>query len=106
MLKLSKSALVCALGLCLYQPAVLAKSSDIIEPFKKEVRNTCRFSTNVLAKKHTQSEWQSIYEGKTLNEELSLLCPTLKPVKPNDLSEIYYFLYNYASDSGNTVVCY
>lgn len=105
MYRLTKSALVIALSLSLYPNAVLAENATIIGPFKKEVRKSCGFSTNVLAKKHTQKEWQSIYEAKQFTEELSLLCPKLKPVKANAVEEIYYFFYNYASDSGNTVLC-
>ncbi len=105
MFRLTKSALIIALSLSLYPHAVLAEDATIIGPFKKEVRKSCGFSTNILAKKHTQKEWQGIYEAKKLNEELSVLCPKLKPIKANAVEEVYYFFYTYASDSGNTALC-
>lgn len=98
------------LGFCcaffLLQIPVFANSDKGLALFKKELRKTCGFSGNVMAKKHTQKEWQSIYEAGTLHNELTVFCPKLKPINSNSLIDVYDFLYNYASDSGNNALCY
>jgi len=74
--------------------------------YKSYFRTACGFSGNVMAKKHTQNEWQSLFDAKQLSAELQTLCPSAKPLKPNDVAHLYEFLYHYASDSGNTALCY
>ena len=106
MLTLSKLLASTCVAFCLFQTPLLANSDKGLEVFKKEIRKTCGFSGNVMAKKHTQQEWQVIYEAGKLNDELIAFCGNLKPIKKNSLVDIYDFLYNYASDSGNNALCY
>ncbi len=74
--------------------------------YKSYFRTACGFSGNVMAKKHTYSEWQALFDAKELANELQTLCPSAKPLKENDVAHLYEFLYHYASDSGNTALCY
>ena len=55
----------------------------------------------VLAKKHTQAEWQKVYDDGKLNDELKNLCPTVKKLKDKYVDNVFAFLHFYASDSGN-----
>ncbi|KFL33780.1 MULTISPECIES: hypothetical protein [unclassified Sulfurospirillum] len=97
-------ALCMALGCCL-TPS-LADTTMGADIFKKEMRTICGFSGNVMAKKHTQKEWQHLYEAKTLQEALISFCPNAKPLTEASLKHLYDFLYHFASDSGNTALCY
>lgn len=74
--------------------------------FKKEMRKVCGFSGNVMAKKHTQKEWQQLYEKGTFKEDLIYFCPDTQGLTEASLKHLYDFLYNFASDSGNTALCY
>jgi hypothetical protein len=55
----------------------------------------------VLAKKHTQAEWQKVYDEGKLNTEIKNLCPTVKPLKDKYVDNVFAFLHFYANDSGN-----
>ena len=55
----------------------------------------------VLAKKHTQAEWQKIFDDGKLDEELKNLCPKVKKLKEKYVENVFTFLHFYASDSGN-----
>ena len=94
------------LALCFFTTFGLADATIGADVFKKELRKVCGFSGNVMAKKHTQKEWQQIYEMGTLQEELQFFCPDFKSLNNVSLKHVYDFLYNFASDSGNTALCY
>lgn len=106
MLTVSKLLIGSCFALLLFHIPLFASSDKGLEIFKKEIRKTCGFSGNIMAKKHTQKEWQVIYEAGKLNDELTVFCRNLKPIKGNSLVDVYDFLYNYASDSGNNALCY
>lgn len=93
-----------ALG-CFLTPS-LADATLGADIFKKEMRTVCGFSGNVMAKKHSQKEWQHLYEAKMLQKELIFFCPDAKPLPEASLKHLYDFLYTFASDSGNTALCY
>lgn len=105
MLKFSKLFLMICLGVVSFQANIYADSDKGLKLFRKELRTTCGFSGNVMAKKHTQAEWKSIYEEGKLNAALMQECPKIKLIKDNSLVDIYDFLYEYALDSGNTAMC-
>jgi hypothetical protein len=89
-----------------FATASLADATMGADIFKKEMRKVCGFSGNVMAKNHTQKEWQHLYEAGTLKEELIHFYPDAKPLTDTSLKHLYDFLYNFASDSGNTALCY
>jgi len=68
---------------------------------KIKVKKACHFNGAVLAKKHTQSQWDAIYKSGKLADELKNICPTAKPLKKKYAKDVYDFVHKYASDSGN-----
>ena len=93
------------LGLGVYSTVALADVDKGQKIFSNEMKKICGFSGNVMARKHKQDEWKSIFESGKLNEELMKECPGVKPLKDGDLLHFYDFLYNYALDSGNSAKC-
>lgn len=83
-------------------------SADAVKGQKiiiKKLKKDCGFNGDVLAKKHTQDEWEEIQNKNGLNEEILKICPKAKPLKEKYINHVYDFLYNYASDSGNVPSC-
>lgn len=105
MSKSSKLFLITCLSVLSFQSNIYADSDKGLKLFRKELRKSCGFSGNVMAKMYTQNEWKSIYESGKLNEALVEKCPKFKPTKEASLADIYDFLYEYAVDSGNTALC-
>jgi hypothetical protein len=73
--------------------------------FIKILKKPCGMTGGEMAVKHTQEEWQQIYDAGQLNEELLNVCPDAEPVKDSYLPHVFDFLFNYASDSGNVPAC-
>lgn len=71
----------------------------------KKLKKDCGFNGAVLAGKHTQDEWETIYKAGDLNKEIKTICPNSQPLKESYLPHVYDFLYNYAVDSGNVPSC-
>jgi len=72
--------------------------------FLKKLRKTCGFNGFVMAKKHTQKEWQEIYKSGNLNAEMESFCPGAKDFKEDEEMFVATFLHSFASDSGTIVV--
>ena len=74
--------------------------------YLKKLKSKCEFGGAKMATKHTQDEWKVIYENGNLNKEMSSECPKLiKPLKPKHEKQLFEFLYEYGSDSGNVPSC-
>ena len=74
--------------------------------YLKKLKSKCQMSGARMAVKHTQSEWKEIYDGKNLNIEMKKECPKIKKdLKPKHESQLFDFLYEYGSDSGNVPSC-
>ena len=60
-----------------------------------------------MAGKHTQMEWEDIYNAGTLADEIRSLCPNVKDkqVKDKYMQHFFDFFYEYGSDSGNVPSC-
>ena len=71
----------------------------------KKLKSDCGFHGGELAKKHTQAEWKTIYDGGNLPTEIQAICPQSKPLKEKFYPHVYDFLYNYALDSGKVPNC-
>jgi len=73
--------------------------------YAKQLKPKCHGMTGSdFAAKHSQDEWEEIYDAGKLGEEISKICGE------NQLSEkllphIYDFAYEYANDSGNVPSC-
>lgn len=105
MKKLLVLVLAAFLGLSLISTSAFASSSKGQKIIVKKLKKPCGFNGAVLAKKHTQDEWTSIYKAGKLNDELIAICPKAKPLKKKYVKHVYDFLNNYASDSGNVPSC-
>lgn len=71
----------------------------------KKLKKSCGFNGAVLAKKHTQDEWTTVFKAGNLNSEIKNLCPKSRPLKEKYLPHVFDFLNNFASDSGNVPSC-
>ncbi len=105
MSKMVKTLLVASIGACFMMTTAVADVDKGQKYFSNEMRKACGFSGNVMAKKHTQAEWKAINDAGKLSEELQTICPSAKPLKDIYLNDVFDFLFNYASDSGNSPIC-
>lgn len=106
MIKFTRTIELLCIGTLFVMTPAYASVDKGLELYKQTMRKVCGFSGNVMAKKHAQHEWKMVYEAGKLQEELLRQCPNAKPLKTDALKDMYEFLYYYASDSGNTAVCY
>ena len=73
--------------------------------YLKKLKKTCGINGADMAGKHTQEEWEALKEAGTLEDELKKQCPNLKDVKDEYIPDLFDFLYEYGSDSGNVPSC-
>ena len=68
--------------------------------FKKKFRKYCRFSGVRFARKHTQIEWEEIWDKGKFKEETKRICPRLKlrKIRKSWWKHLYKFVYTYGSD--------
>ena len=70
--------------------------------FIKKIRFYCGLSDDEFSPIHTQDEWEAIAQAGKFKEELLKICPKLKDIYKDKWSaDLYQFVYEYASDSGN-----
>jgi hypothetical protein len=104
MTKLIKSIIIASMGII----SISANTSaDIIEGQKiyvKKLKNVCGMTGGRFAAKHTQDEWDKIYQLGKMQEEIAKICHGAK-INQNLISHIHDFVKNYASDSGNIPEC-
>ena len=90
--------------------ATVPASADIIKGqklFKKKLRKACRFSGVKFARKHTQYQWEEIYEAGKFPEEAKKICPRLKldKIKKSWWPHIYDFTHEYGKGSAHVPHC-
>lgn len=75
--------------------------------YMKKLNKTCHIKGNIFAGKHSQSEWEKIYEAGKLVDEIRTICPAAKDKDLSDryLEHYYDFFHEYANDSGNIPSC-
>lgn len=73
--------------------------------YLKKLKKACGINGAKMAAKHTQDEWESLKEGGKLEDELKKECPKLKDIKDKYLDDLFDFLHEYGSDSGNVPSC-
>ena len=68
--------------------------------FKKKFRKYCRFSGVKFSRKHTQGEWEEIWDDGKFVDEAKKICPKLKlnKIKKSWWESVYEFSHKYASD--------
>ena len=67
--------------------------------YKKYLQPQCKnMSGSDFAAKHSQDEWEEIYDAGALNSEIKKICKG-KTINEKFLPHIYDFVYEYANDS-------
>jgi len=75
--------------------------------FSKKLKKACELTGAKMAGKHTQDEWEFIYQNEKLAEEIKIICPKVEDsaLKDKFMDHYFDFFYEYASDSGNVPSC-
>jgi len=75
--------------------------------FKKKLRKYCRFSGVKFAKKHTQDEWEEIWDEGLFKKETKKICPrlNLRRIKRHWWKHIYEFTYEYGKGGSHVPKC-
>ncbi|NPA03536.1 MAG: cytochrome C [Epsilonproteobacteria bacterium] len=107
MRKLATVMFAALLGLSFVTTSAMADASKGQKLYQKKLKKVCGFNGAKFASKHTQDEWEEIFEEGKFEDEIQNLCPAYKKgyLKPGQLQHIYDFAYEYASDSGNVPSC-
>ena len=99
MKKLLAIVFAAIVGLSFVSTSAFASSSRGQKIIIKKLKRPCGFNGEVLAKKHTQEEWTTIFKAGNLNAEIKKICPKAKPLEKRYVKDVYDFLNNFASDS-------
>ena len=103
MTKLATAALFAVAMLSTTASADVAKGQKL---YSKKMKDACGFTGAKFAAKHTQDEWEEIKEAGKFADEVKKICPKLeKGYKDKWNDDVYDFVYEYASDSGNVPSC-
>jgi len=73
--------------------------------FSKKLKKPCELTGAKVAGKHTQNEWESLYNSEKLEDEIKTICPKVEDLNDKYLPHLYEFFYEYGSDSGNVPSC-
>lgn len=101
---MTKLAISALLGIMLLSSTASADVKKGQKIYLKKLKAPCNMGGDKFAQKHTQDEWESIHEAGKFAEETTKLCPKAK-IKANWIPDVYDFVYEYASDSGNVPAC-
>lgn len=65
--------------------------------YKKKLQKKCKVPGSIFARKHTQDEWEEIYEDGLFKEETKKLCPlvNIEKIKEKQWQDIYEFIYKH-----------
>jgi hypothetical protein len=95
MKKFITAPITIALGLILATTAITAKAQKGQEIYAKKLEKICKISGLKFSSKHTQEEWEKIYDAHKLNSEIKKLCNGYDS-NEKDLPHIYDFVYHHA----------
>lgn len=105
MKNITKLAVAALLGLAVLSTTASADVKKGQKLYLKKLKAPCNIGGATFAQKHTQDEWETIYEAGKFEDEVKKICPKVKAVKAKYVPDIYDFVYEYASDSGNVPSC-
>ena len=71
--------------------------------YVQKLKPICKMSGSDFAAKHSQDEWEEIYDAGEFNQEIKKICGIT--IEEKFLPHIYDFAYEYANDSGNVPDC-
>lgn len=100
----TKIALATLLGMTLFSSSAMADVKKGQKIYLKKLKAPCNMGGDKFAQKHTQDEWESIQQAGKFADEVTKLCPKAK-ITPKQIPDVYDFVYEYASDSGNIPSC-
>jgi len=70
--------------------------------FIKKLRKHCDMSSADFAGVYSQDEWEEIAEAGKFDDIVLEICPKIEDIYQEEWSpDLYQFVYEYASDSGN-----
>jgi len=101
---MTKLALAALLGVTLLSSTASADVKKGQKIYLKKLKAPCNIGGAQFAQKHTQDEWESIHQAGKFAEEVTKICPKAK-IKASYVPDVYDFVYEYASDSGNIPSC-
>jgi hypothetical protein len=103
----TKVAMAALVGLSVLSTSVYADAAKGQKVYQKKLKEICGKSGSVFAASHTQMEWESAKNEGKLAEMMEAECPTGKVIFENKKFEnnLYDFVYDFASDSGNIPSC-
>lgn len=99
MKRLTRSLITLFMGLSLSTVMATADVAKGQTLYIEKIKPVCKMSGSSFAAKHSQDQWEKIYNSGKLNAEIQKLCGM--SVDENSLPHIYDFAYEYANDSGN-----
>jgi cobalamin-dependent methionine synthase I len=102
---MTKLAVAALLGMTLLSSTASADVKKGQKIYLKKLKAPCNIGGATFAQKHTQDEWEAIYEAGKFADEVKKLCPKVKKFKEKYTPHVYDFVYEYASDSGNVPAC-
>ena len=105
MKNITRLAVAALLGMAVLSTTASADVKKGQKLYLKKLKAPCGINGSEFAQKHTQDEWEAIYEAGKFEDEVKKICPKVKSVKPKYVEDIYDFVYEYASDSGNIPSC-
>lgn len=105
MKNITKLAVAALLGMTVLSTTASADIKKGQKLYLKKLKAPCGMNGSAFAIKHTQDEWEAIYESGKFEEEVKKICPKVKKVRAKYVEDIYDFVYEYASDSGNVPSC-
>jgi len=86
------------LGLGLITTTISADVTKGKNIYNKKLKAKCGISGKNFAAKHSQDEWEEIYDAGKLNDEIKKICHG-KGINEKSLPHIYDFAYENANDS-------
>jgi len=98
--RVRKIVLVTLLGVTLSLSSVVADAEKGQKIYLEKLKATCGMSADTFAQKHTQNEWESIRQAGKFVDEAIKICPNVN-LDATFIPDVYDFVYEYASDSGN-----
>ncbi len=86
---------------------VKASASKGQKIFAKKLKKVCGMNGGAFAKKHTQDEWSKIEKEGKFKSEIKSICKDvdLSQVKDKYIPDLFEFMKQFASDSGNVPSC-
>jgi hypothetical protein len=102
--KLLKLTIVTLFGLTIVPTMASADVAKGQKIYSKQLKSKCGITGSTFAGKHSQDQWEEIYDAGKLSDEIKQICHGYI-LDENLLPHIYDFAYEYANDSGNVPNC-